>query len=156
MRIAFLLGIFLTAACIMPDARAGAAAEGVTISLARITAEARPVLIVTMKNTSQAEVCVRTELLQNPYSYAMDLRLRDRRGREVKREKPGFLSPPLLEPVRIAPGRSVQGRFYLDARFKLKGGGKQLGLGMSAQAAFRYDACDGSQSQRAVSAWQRI
>jgi hypothetical protein len=156
MHITFLLGILLTTACIGPNARVGAATGDVTVSLARTTAEARPVLIVTMNNSSQAEVCVRAELLQNPYSYAMDLRLRDSRGREVKREKPGYLSPPILEAVRIAPGQSVQGRFYLDARFKLKGDAGQLLPDMSVQATFRYDACDGSQSQQAVSAWQRI
>lgn len=156
MRLIYLMGFLTLLACEGPNAQAGIALNRLMVSLAQGTSEARPVLMVTITNTSQSDVCVRAELMQNPYSYAMDLRLRDSKDREIKQEKPGFLSPPIMDPVRIAPGHSVSGRYYLDARFKLKLRAKSFLEGMSAKAAFRYDDCDGSQSQRIVSDWQRI
>lgn len=156
MRLVFLLGILIAAACAGPPGRAGGTVGGPTVSLAYVKVEGRPSLAVTIINRTDADVCIRAELLRNPYSYAMDLRLRNGRGTEVKREKPGFLPPPIMDPVRIAPGKSVRGEYFLDARFKLRKGEKQILKGMSAQAAFRYDGCDASQSLRAVSAWQRI
>lgn len=148
-------GIILTAGCMAPSAGHPASADDLAISLTRTTLEARPAVVVKITNRSAATTCVRGELLRNPHSYEMDLRLRDRKGRAFRPEQPGFLPPPIMDPVRIAPGASVEGQFFLDSRFKFRGSRKLTG-GLSAQAAFRYDLCDASQSRRAVSAWQRI
>jgi hypothetical protein len=156
MRSILLLSIFTIAACASPAGRANPNVDPLSVRLAYSNVEGHPALLVTMSNRTATEVCIRAELLRNPYTYAMDLRLRDSRGREVKREEPGFLPPPIMEPVRIAPGASVRGQYYLDARFKLKRSAEQSQTGMSAQAAFRYDACDGSQSLKIMSSWQRI
>jgi hypothetical protein len=155
MRVDILLVAVVVTACVGQRVARSDVTNDLAVSLTRARADDRPVILVTMTNHSQADICIRAELLRDPYSYEMELRLRDANGRAVKRYPPGFLSPPIMEAVRIAPGHSVQGKFYLDARFK-KEGGKQLPRQISAQASFRYDRCDASQSQRAISAWQQI
>lgn len=142
--------------CAGPQAKGALEAENLGIVITRASLEHQSTLAVTITNHSANDVCIRAELLQNPYTYEMDLNLRKPSGAAVKRYKPGFLPPPNMTPVRIEPGRSVQGQYYLDARFKLKTRGRQFPQGMNAKASFRYDSCDGSQSREAMSDWQRI
>jgi hypothetical protein len=156
MRTRLLLAVVLTAGCVTPSPGSSVTVDPLALSLARVTLEARPALTVTMTNRSATVICVRAELLRNPHSNEIDLKLRDRSGRTIKPEDPGFLPPPNVQPVPIAPGESVQGQFFLDSRFKLKGSSKRLPEELSAQVTFLYDLCDASQSRLAVSAWQRI
>jgi len=156
MRPELLLVATLIGACASPQMRLPIEVGDLALTISRTTFEDRAALVVLMTNQSQAEVCVRAELLQNPYTYEIDLNLRRADGRAVKQHQPGFLPPPNVAPIRVAPGRSVQGRYYIDSRFKLKDAAKNLREGMSAKASFRYDACDGSQSRQAVSTWQRV
>ena len=64
----------------------------------------RPAVVVTLINRSQSPVCVRAEAVENPYSYEMELRLRDAQGRKVGLHRSGFLPPPLETVIQIAPG----------------------------------------------------
>jgi hypothetical protein len=143
-------------ACAGPQSQGPFETGDVAVVITRANLERQPALAVTITNRSPNDLCVRAELLQNPYTYEMDLNLRKADGRVVKRHQPGFLPPPNMTPVRIEPGRSVRGQYYVDARFKLKGKGRQFLQGMSAEASFRYDSCDASQSREAASGWQRI
>jgi len=156
MRAHFLLCGIATAACTTPQPVQPAASGDLALSLARASSEAGPGLVVAMTNRSQADVCIRAELLKNPYSYEMHIRLKDARGRAVPLKRSGYLNELIMDPVRIAPGASVEGRYLLGWRFKLPSSGKALPEGISARATLRYDACDGSLSQQATSAWQRI
>jgi hypothetical protein len=152
----FLVGVVLAGASatsiVLPPGEQG----DLGLSLSLSSNEGSPALAVTMTNRSSADVCIRTELLKNPYTYEMHIRLRDRSQRTIKFKRAGFLPEPNVEPIRIAPGTSVQGRYDLTSRFKLPGGGKRPLKGLSARAAVRYDPCDLSLSQQAVSAWQPI
>jgi hypothetical protein len=156
MRAYFFLGAVGTTACAGSYAMPAVATADFVLALTRTSNEGRPVLVVTMTNRSQADVCIRAELLKNPNTYEMDIRLRDGNGSSVKFKDVGFLREPIMDPVRITPGLSVQGHYYLDARFNLPGDGKRLPNGASARVALHYDGCDGSLSQQATSAWQRI
>lgn len=143
-------------ACAGPQTKAAVETGALGVVITRANLEGQSALAVTITNRSANDVCVRAELLQNPYTYEMDLNLRKANGAVVKRYEPGFLPPPNMTPIRIEPGRKVQGQYYVEARFKLKSGGRELPQGMSAQASFRYDSCDGSQSRKTTSGWQRI
>lgn len=156
MRVRILLCGMATAACVGPQAVQHHATGEIAISLARDNSKTRPTLLATMTNRSQGDVCIRAELLKNPYSYSMDIRLQDSTGRSVKFKEPGYLDEPIMDPVRIGPGESVVASYFLDTRFKLPDGGQSLPKGMSARATLRYDSCDGSLSQQAISSWQRI
>lgn len=156
MRVLVLAGALTVAACAAPRAMSPVAAGEIAFTLTAASGDAGPILLVALTNRSQADVCIRAELLQNPYTYEMDVRLRDRDGRPVRFKRPGFVREPHIEAVRIAPGAKVQGRYDLAQRFKLPGEGKLLPRGMAAQATARYDACDGSLSRQASSDWQPI
>lgn len=151
-----LFAALLVASCAAPQIGVAPVSNEVAISLGRETAEAGPILVMTVTNRATSPICIRTELLQNPETFDLGLSLRDLRGRTARNWEPDLLLPPLTEPVRINPGASVQGRYHLAARVRLKDGGRPFPRGMSAQVFFRYDHCDGTLSLRAASEWQAI
>lgn len=156
MRSHFLIVGMATAACATPQTTQPRATGVLAISLARASGEAGPMLAVAMTNTSREDVCIRAELLKNPYTYEMHIRLSDHRGKPVALKRSGYLNDLILDPVRIAPGERVEGRYYLNSRFKLPGDGKAMPAGLRGRVEFRYDPCDQSLSQEATSVWQPV
>jgi hypothetical protein len=150
-----LLPALITIACATPHVASPPAGD-LAISLHRDVSGVRPVLVVTITNRSDKPVCLRAEVLQNPYSYEMNLRLRDRSRRPVRYRESGFVPPPIRGHVRLDPGATGRGEYFLDSRFRLRAAGNPFPSGMSAQAAFPYDYCDGSTSLRAASTWQPL
>jgi hypothetical protein len=146
----------ISVACATPDVASPASPGDLTILLHRDASGAHPILVVTITNRSDKPVCLPAEVLQNPDSYEMDLRLRDRGRRPVRSHEPGFLIPPIRGSVRLEPGQTARGQYFLDSRFRLRAAGNPFPSGMSAQAAFPYDYCDDTSSLRAASAWQSI
>jgi hypothetical protein len=145
-----------TAACAAPQAMQRHATGVLAISLTRGGDDAGPMLTVVMTNTSREDVCIRAELLKNPYTYEMQIRLINAHGKPVKLKRSGYLNDLIVEPIRIAPGSYVEGRYYLNTRFNLPDKGKSLPADLRARVEFRYDACDGSLSQEATSIWQPV
>lgn len=132
-------------------------APELAISISRDASGARPMLVVTIANRSTTRICIPAEILQNPYSEEMDLKLRDARGRSVRfYPSRGIGPPPLLDIVHLGSGETVRARYYLDSRFRLGGSGRPFPRGMSAQATFQYGYCDDTWSLRATSAWQPL
>ena len=126
------------------------------IILGREAIDDRPVLVVMIKNRSEKDICIVADTLQNPYSYGMELRLRDARGRAVGYHREGFIPPPQRGVVRVEPSRSVRAQYYLDARFRRIGPRRPFPRGLRAQASFRYGYCDDVWSLQARSTWQPI
>lgn len=151
-----ILTIFLSSACAM-QGFALSHVDEVTISLAREVSDSRPMLVATITNHSSDAICIRTELLQNPYSEEIGLRLRDSRRREIRlREAEGFITPPLPGLLRVDQKGQVRARYYLDSRLRLRNGRAQLPRGMTVQVSFQYNHCGDSPRLRATSAWQPI
>lgn len=136
------------------DATSGS--DDVAISVSRDTEASRPTLIVTITNRSERTLCISADTIRDPYSQEMDLMLRDRMGRDVRRYRSGFLPPPSGALVRLEPGDHVRGSYYLDSRFRLRGGWPAATPGMTIQANFRYGYCDDATSRWARSDWQPI
>jgi hypothetical protein len=155
-RFCLFLAALMTVACATVDVAAPASAADLAISLHREVSGGHPVAVVTITNRSDKPVCLRAEILQNPDSYEMDLRLRDRGRRPVRFHEPGYVLPPIRGNVRLEPGQTARGQYFLDSRFRLRRAGNPFPPGMSAQAAFQYDYCDDTSSLRATSAWQSI
>jgi hypothetical protein len=150
-----LLPALMIVACATPNVALPAAGD-LAISLHRDVSGVRPILVVTITNRSDKPVCLRAEVLQNPYSYEMNLGLRDRGRRPVRYYEPGFLTPPIRGNVRLEPGETGRGQYFLDARFRLRAAGNPFPSGLSARAAFAYDYCEDSAPLRATSAWQPL
>jgi hypothetical protein len=155
-RFCLFLAALMTVACATTDVAAPASAADLAISLRRDVSDARPVVVVTITNRSDKPVCLRAEILQNPYSYEMDLRLRDRGRRRVRFHEPGYIPPRIRGNVRLEPGETGRGQYFLDSRFRLRAAGNPFPSGLSARAAFLYDYCDDSAPLRATSAWQPL
>jgi len=144
----------LSAACATPPVSEG---SDLAISMSREVSDSRPMLVVAVTNRSRNRICIRAEILQNPYSEEMNLKLRDARGRSVRfYPSRGIGPPPLLEIVHLGSGETVRARYYLDSRFRLGISGRPFPRGMSAQATFQYGYCDDTWSLRATSAWQPL
>lgn len=115
-----------------------------------------PILRVTVENRTGDTLCVRAEALRNPLTQEMMLYLRDMRGRELQWRDPGFIPPPIEGVVRIGPGNTATGEYYLRGRFVQRHGSDEIRQGWSARAAVRYGQCDNATSHWAMSSWQRI
>lgn len=156
MRVFMPISMFLSSACATQGVVLPPVNE-VAISLTREISDSRPMLVATITNLSDDAICIRTELLQNPYSEEIGLRLRDSRRRAIRlREAEGFITPPLPGFVRVDPERQVRARYYLDARLRLRNGRAQLPRGMTAQVSYEYNRCDDSPPMRSTSAWQPL
>ena len=157
-----LAAFLLLAACVTPgqapplDGRAGGAGGDLQISLSRSTANERPILVALVTNQSSRPVCVRRDAIENPDSGEMHIELRDARGRRFRFRRGGLPPPPLEGATRIEPGASVRGYYRLDSRFRRIGGHRPFPQGVSAEASFRYNLCDGTSSFEARTAWQPI
>jgi hypothetical protein len=151
-----LLPALTTVACATPPVASPATASDLAVSLRRDVSGDRPILVVTITTRSDNPVCVRAEVLQNPYSYEMSLGLRTRYRHPVGYHESGFVPPRIPGNVRLEPGATGRGEYYLDSRFRLPRTGTPFPEGMSAQAAFSYDYCDDSLSLRATSAWTEL
>jgi hypothetical protein len=130
--------------------------DDLEISLRADIAKDRPILVVTITNHSPNAVCIRTEALQNPHSFEMELTLRDSRGRAFRfRDWTGRPPSALRGHVRPEPATSTPGQYYLDSRFQ---GFDNVPIprGVSARAAFRYGYCDDDWSLQTRSEWQGI
>ena len=146
----------LLISCAHPQSSGTTAPQDLGIVLSLAVSNSAPVLIATVVNRGETPVCIATEALQNRYTLEMNLKLRDSSGAPLKHERPGFIPPPLQGTVRLEPGASTTGEYYIRARFNLRGT-KSLKPGTaSARAAFQYDHCDGSRTLPADSGWQRI
>lgn len=120
------------------------------------TSHLEPVLRVILENRTGTALCVRAEALRNPRTQEMMLYLRDARGREVRWRDPGFIPAPIEGTVRIEPGRTAAGEYYLRARFLRLGNAPAIPSGWSARAAVRYGECDDASAHWAMSGWQGI
>jgi hypothetical protein len=128
----------------------------ITISLSRAGANNKPNLVVRIANNSFDHICIWRDAIQNPYSYEMDLKMRDARKRAVEYNEPGYIDEPLEGVVRLEPGGTAEGRFYIHPRFKLRNPGKTFPHGMSVRASFSYHRCNDRKEFRATSSWQPI
>lgn len=135
---------------------APAVAADLRLSLSRGVVDGRPVIRVAITNQSRDQMCVRKEVLRNPASGEMQVRLRDSLGRAVAYRHGGFIDPPIEGPVRIAPGETVRLHNFLDSAFRLPNDGIPFPGGMTAQISFRYGYCPDIWSFQATSRWQRI
>lgn len=139
-----------------PTPRAGNVPEELAVTLSRGVVENRPVIVVSISNRSSIPACIRAETLQNPYSYEMELWLRDSRSRPFGYHQEGFIPPTIPGTVRVDPGSTAQGRYFLDSRFKRIGPERPLPSALFAKASFRYSHCDNVWSMRATTHWQPI
>jgi len=157
-RARFLAAALLCVACATPDAIRRSAEADFAISLSRDVSENRPVLVVTITNRSQSQLCIQKETLQNPRTHQMELHLYDARGRAVRPSGGGgFLPPPLEGNVRLEPGEVARAEYFLDRRFRLPGGGTPFPSGMRAHVSFPYGRdCSEVWALRATSARQPI
>ena len=142
MRILGVLALMTPVACVTSTQPRAVVANGPEIMLALGTSEHGPVLIVSIRNRSNASICIRSEALHNADTVEMNLSLRDARGRRIG-AFPGH--PPILEPlretIRVEPGARVEGRYNLDSRFPHVAAGRPVLPGYSARARFRYGDC---------------
>jgi hypothetical protein len=159
-RARYLLVALLCVACATPNAGRPAAEGELAISLSRdVSREVSgtwPILVVSITNRSQHQICIQRDTLQNPDSYGMELHLYDARGRAVRPGPEGFIPPPLEGIVRLEPGGSTRGQYYLNGRFRLRGAGTPFPRGMSAQVSFAYGYCGHDWELRATSTRQAI
>lgn len=97
--------------------RSASSSDALSIVLSAEAVKKAPVLTVAITNRSSAPICIPREALENPYSYEMDLNLRDRGGVRVgfRRSHP---IPRVDGVVRVDPGATVSGRYRLAARFR--------------------------------------
>jgi hypothetical protein len=107
-------------------------------------------------STAKRPICIRSEILRNPYAQEMELWLRDGKGHKLAFLDPGFIPPPLEGVVRVEPGQSESGHYFVRGRFKLPDGGMSIPTGATARVTFRYGYCDDSMALRAKTPWQRI
>lgn len=156
LRLSLLCLSLLLTACVTRNNGQSRIGEDVAIQLASRIIEGRPVLDVEITNTSPRPICLRVEAIENPYSYEMDIRLRDMRGNNIPVNPSGFVSPPRSGITRIEPGSSASGQYYLDARFGLSEDGQSRMAEMRAQVGFSYGYCDDVWSLRSRSDWQFI
>lgn len=154
-RLFYLMVIAIFPSC-APDTALPAPRHNLAIQLRRDIAAPRATLVVTITNNMEKSICIRSDALQNPYSYEMNLKLRYPNGSMIKYNDPGYIEPPVDGTIRVEPGSSVHGRYYLYPRFKLPGQGHPFPRGLSARASFPYQDCNDSTSLRAASEWQRI
>lgn len=145
-----------TIACTMVPVRPEAATSNVAVAITRDQASAQPAIILIIVNTLRFPICIRVDALRNPYSYEMNLKMRNVNGRNVQYNDPGYIADPLEGIERLEPGESVQGRTYLYPRFKLKDKGRSFPAGMFVQASFYYNHCDVPLRLQARSSWQSI
>jgi hypothetical protein len=161
MRCYLLITLSICTACASTD-RAGTIDEqaptgDLQISLSRAASGDRPILSVTITNTSSEAMCMHADLFNNLYSQIIGINLKDSRGREIRpRSIGGFIVPPPPGVTRVAPGGAVQGRYYLDSRFNLRFTSRRFPHGAKAQVFFRYGRCDNIGGLQAVSSWQPI
>lgn len=141
MRTPFLLATLLCVACTTPDGGQPAAEGGLAISLGRDVSDNRPVLVVTIANRSQSQLCIRRDTVQNSDTHQMGVYLYDARGRAV-REGAGYVPPPMEGLVRLEPGEVARGQYYLDLHFRLGTDGRPFPPGMSARVSIPYSHCD--------------
>jgi hypothetical protein len=113
-----------------------------------------PALLLDVDNISHDEVCIRAEAAKNPHTQEITVRLRDRRGRELRRVPAGYVLPPLEGVVKMRPGEHVgievplRGRFVLSANW--------TSSVASARILLPYRRCAGGSSVVADSGWQRL
>lgn len=166
-----LIGLLALCACATVREEQPSPLNDLEIALGAGWAEDRPTLVVTITNRSNAPICISADVLRNPESHELDLRLRDARGNRVSAYRvSGYIEPPLREIVRVEPGMSSRGQYYLDSRFGRIGRRLRLPNGWRAQALFQFGNCqpreaycDGriglcpdAWSARAVSTWQPL
>ena len=164
------IGLVLLTACATPGDVRSPSFRALAIALSPGWIEERPALVVSVTNRSDAAICIRADAIRNPGSYEMDIRLRDARGRRVRLYPArGYFEPPLDEIIRVEPGTSLEGQYYLD-RFEPIGARRPLPRGWQAQARVKYGNCqpreaycDGriglcpdAWSSRATSRWQPL
>lgn len=126
------------------------------ISLSRDVLAMRPILVVTITNHSERPICIRKEMLENPNSEEIGLMVRNARARTVSlRWREGFIIPSIAGLVRVAPGDTARGQYYLDWRLRLREGGR-FPRGMTARVSYEYDHCGDSAPMRSTSAWQPL
>jgi hypothetical protein len=175
MRPSFFPALFTLASCAtperLPSSQSSRAAENALhLDIEGRSIGGRPAMVVTLTNRSRTPICVRGDAVENPYSYEMELRLRDAHGRKVGLHPSGFIPPPLQTLIQLAPGKSAQGHYWLDTRFKGIGEGDWVPSAWRARAAVRFGTCadvegycngriglcPDARSRRAVSDWQRL
>lgn len=155
MRSLLLAAALLSAGCATPEVEQPGSVGELEISFSRDVSGARPVLVATITNRSANQICIGTEMLQHPDTWAVNFRFRDSRGRAVGGGPGrGLPAPSLPGLVRLDPGGSTQGRYYVDWRLRLRRAGVPVPRGLSAQISLPYGHCDDIWSLRATSAWQ--
>lgn len=149
-----LLAAAILSACATPEVEQPASVAELDISFSRDISGARPMLVATITNRSSNQICIGAEMLQNPGTWEVNFRFRDARGRRVG-GGPGRGLPADSLPgmIRLDPGGSTQGRYYVDWRLRLRRAGAPVPQGLSAQISFPYGHCDDIWSLRATSAW---
>jgi hypothetical protein len=155
MRASLILSATLAAcatAAIVPTRATGE----IAISMRRDTESDRPTLLIKVTNDSPYQICIRRDAIQNPYSYEMDLEMRDAKGRAIRYNESGYIEEPLEGDVQVKPGTTAEGKHYLHPRFKLRNQGRPFPQGMSIRASLSYRRCDSLDQLVATSAWQPI
>jgi hypothetical protein len=148
--------VFFTAACVVTGSGENVRHDLITVTMKRGLKEGRPVIEVDLQNSSPQILCVRSQVVNDPYSYDIKLRLRDTHQQDVPRYPTGILLPPIEGVIRLEPGQHTLGQYYLDSRFKLKDRGPSVRGEMTARASFRYGICDDALSLIADTGWQPI
>lgn len=126
------------------------------IGIQRDVLNDRPALRVKITNGSKATLCLRREMMENPYTGQMHIRLRNKRGQAIPLHPSGYLPAPRPGVIRLAPGETTQASYYADSRFKLTGKASGIPEGATAQVRFSYGRCEEALSQEAGSAWEAI
>jgi hypothetical protein len=171
MRIVALLAFVAPSACAPTLRPQPVAVDGPEMTLALGHSEHGAIIIISIRNRSDAPFCISAEAIRNPDTIEMELRLRDPGGAPVRvLTRHPFTSQPIRETVRVDPSASVEGRYYLDSRFPPAATGRPLSPGYRARARFHYGDChpieaycDGRigtcpdvWSLRADSGWRRL
>lgn len=150
------IALLVFAACATPVVAEPAERADVDISLSHGIMDARAALLVAITNRSRNPICIRTEVLRNPESGEMHIRLHDSLGNALSYRRAGFIDPPIDGATRVEPGETVHLHDFVDWRFALPHDGIPFPEGMSAQVSFHYGYCDDVWSLQATSTWQPI
>lgn len=160
LRVWLLVFTMSATACVTSDREEVRAHQDLEILLNRGVAADRPVLLFTVTNKSKEPMCIRSDVLQNPETHEMDVKLRDTHGRVFNQATKGYIPEPRVTGIiSIEPDGSAQGSYYLDWKSEEAVAEGLSRDGWSAQLAFDYGSCsnftkDGP--RRATSSWQPI
>jgi len=131
--------------CASVDTFSPAVGNDVAVSLTREAdpSTARPMLSAVFTNRANRAVCFRADVFTNPYSFEVQIQVRDAAGRTISpHEREGFIPPPNPGLARLEPGSSMRGRYYLYTRAGLPTEADGSPARVQANLGYHYYPCE--------------